>query len=109
MDDVKEGLVVLHPACNLVAGALQTSKVELEVIRHHLDDLRGGFVGVDVCVLILEVIELVISGDLDDLGVAALAGFLKDKAIENGGAVHGKTAGVPLLKAQAVRLYHLKG
>ena len=109
MDDVKQGLIVLHTAVDLVARVLKLSHIELEVLRHHFDDLRGRLVGVDIGIFILEVIKLVIHHALDDIGVVALAGFLKDKAIKDGGAVHGKTAGVPLLKAQAWGLYHLKG
>ena len=107
LDDVKEGLVVLHPAPDGVAGVLQVPHIELEVLRNHAYHIGGGLVGVDIGVLVFEVVELVIYGDLDDVIRAALAGFLKDKAIKDGGAVHGKTARVALLKAQAGCLDHL--
>ena len=108
LDDVKEGLVVLHPAPYGVAGVLKVTNIELEVLRNHVYHIGGGFVGVDTGVLVLEVVELVIHSDLDDIIRAAFSGFLKDKAIKDGGAVHGKTARVPLLETQAGGFDHLR-
>ena len=92
-----------------MTGALNVTNIEFEILRNHLDKVAGGFVLIHIGVLVFQIIKLVVCCYLDNSRIAALAGFFKHKAVKDGGAVHGKTARVPLLKAEAIGLDHLKG
>ena len=71
LGDVKERGVVLRPRGDNVPRVLKRSHAEAEVLGYHLDNVARFLVRVDIGVLILEVAELVVGGNLDNVRRAA--------------------------------------
>ena len=71
LGNVKERSIVLGPRADNVPRVLKSSHAEAEVLGYHLDNVARFLVRVDIGVLILEVAELVVGGNLDNVRRAA--------------------------------------